>query len=220
KGVIIGLTDKIFKLSNPRFHEKNFKLIIELLLDNCYPINFIFSTIINRIKSLIHNNLAPPLPPTSDTSKSFFVIPYIKGVSEHFKDVASNLNKSLAYAVPNKLNRFIKAHKDQLPRENLSNVIYKVPCCDCTASYVGQTGRQLKTRIKEHRSNVNGSSEQLSVVSLHRLEGHEFDWNEVIILDRESSFMRRSVSEMIHIIRQDNSLNVQRDTEKFDKIYL
>ncbi|EFN60978.1 hypothetical protein EAG_13289, partial [Camponotus floridanus] len=140
---------------NPRFHEKNFKLVIDLLLDNGYPINFIFSTITNRIKSLIHNNLAPPLPLTSDTSNSFFVIPYIKGVSEHFKDVATSLKKSLAYSVPNKLNRLIKAHKDQLPRENLSNVVYKIPCNDCTATYVGQTGRQLKTRIKEHRSNIN-----------------------------------------------------------------
>ncbi|EFN61111.1 hypothetical protein EAG_13054, partial [Camponotus floridanus] len=120
------------------YHMINFKLVIDLLLDNGYPINFIFSTITNRIKSLIHNNLAPPLPPTSDTSKSFFVIPYIKGVSEHFKDVATNLKKSLAYSIPNKLNRLIKTHKDQLPRENLSNVVYKVPYNDCTASYVGQ----------------------------------------------------------------------------------
>ncbi|EFN67610.1 hypothetical protein EAG_08079, partial [Camponotus floridanus] len=59
----------------------------------------------------------------------------------------------------------------------------------------------------------------LSVLSHHRLEGHEFSWNNVKILDQDPLFLRRIISEMIHITRQDNGLNVQNDTEKFDKIY-
>ncbi|EFN63809.1 hypothetical protein EAG_08598, partial [Camponotus floridanus] len=42
----------------------------------------------------------------------------------------------------------------------------------------------------------------LSVLSHHRLEGHEFSWNNVKILDQDPLFLRRIISEMIHITRQ------------------
>ncbi|EFN63239.1 hypothetical protein EAG_14940, partial [Camponotus floridanus] len=84
----------------------------------------------------------------------------------------------------------------------------------------GVWSRQLSTRIKEHKSNINRPVESLSVVSRHRLDGHEFDWENVKILDIEPSFSRRCISEMIHIMRQENNLNVQSDTVNFDKAYL
>jgi len=115
------------------------------------------------------------------------VIPYTDSVSKQFKNIAANLNKSLAFVVLNKLNRFIKTYKDPLPTVNHSNVLYKICCENCTASYVGQTSRQLTTRVKEHKSNINRPFESLSVVSQHRLEGHEFKWDEVKILDEDPS---------------------------------
>lgn len=176
--VVIGLTDRIFKLSHPRYHEKNFKLIFSTLHDNGYPSEFIFATVTKRRKSLIHNSFSAPSPtapsPSSSTS-SFFVIPHIEGVSNVFRNVVMSLNKSLAFVVSNKLNRFIKAGKDPLPFLNHSGLIYKICCNQCSASYVGQTSRQLSTRIKEHKSNINRSLESLSVVSRHSLNGHEFD---------------------------------------------
>ncbi|EFN66366.1 hypothetical protein EAG_10477, partial [Camponotus floridanus] len=83
---------------------------------------------------------------------------------------------------------------------------------DCSASYVGQTSRKISIRVREHRSNIDRPSEHLSVLSQHRLMGHDFAWNDVKILDQDASFLRRTTSEMIHIIRQNNGLNVQNDT--------
>ncbi|EFN66198.1 hypothetical protein EAG_02664, partial [Camponotus floridanus] len=53
RGVVIGLTDRIFRLSHPRFHNNNFSFIISILLNNGYPIHFIFQTITQRLKFLI-----------------------------------------------------------------------------------------------------------------------------------------------------------------------
>jgi len=75
----------------------------------------------------------------------------------------------LAFSVNNKLNSLIKLHKDPLPKMNHTNVIYKILCKDCDASYVGQTGRRLTTRLKEHKSIVNYSSESHTVISSHGL---------------------------------------------------
>ena len=33
-------------------------------------------------------------------------------------------------------------------------MIYKISCLDCDVSYVGQTKRKVKTRIKEYKANI------------------------------------------------------------------
>lgn len=64
------------------------------------------------------------------------------------------------------------------------DVVYKIDCLNCEASYVGQTKRQLKTRIHEHKSDINKKNGSPSVISEHRLvKRHEFDWDNVRILD-------------------------------------
>ena len=50
----------------------------------------------------------------------------------------------------NSMSTFIKTGKDKIKKEDLSNVVYKVNCQDCNYSYVGQTKRKLKTRLKKH----------------------------------------------------------------------
>ena len=42
-------------------------------------------------------------------------------------------------------------YKDIIPSSVLSNVVYKYECEQCTATYIGETTRHLKTRIAEHR---------------------------------------------------------------------
>jgi len=42
KGVVISLIDKVLSLSHPDFQQKNFTLMNKLLLDNAYPLDFIF----------------------------------------------------------------------------------------------------------------------------------------------------------------------------------
>jgi len=153
-------------------------------------------------------------------SQSFFVVPFINTIPYKFIQLINSYNKKLAFTVNNKLNFFIKLYKDPIDRLSHSNVIYKICCKECDSSYVGQTSRKLSTRIKEHKANINRPSEPLSVVSGHRLEGHEFDWDNILILDEEPSYKKRLISEMLHISQQCNGLNVQSDTDLLDKSYI
>jgi len=60
----------------------------------------------------------------------------------------------------------------------------------------------------------------LSVITNHRLESnHEMQWNEVLIVDNELSYRKRLISEMIHIKRQQQSLNKQSDTYMLSNAY-
>jgi len=53
RGVIMNMVDRLFLLSYPRFHQKNFDFIIETFVGN-YPLHFIFDTIHTRLKSLFN----------------------------------------------------------------------------------------------------------------------------------------------------------------------
>jgi hypothetical protein len=91
---------------------------------------------------------------------------------------------------------------------------------DCDASYVGQTKRQLGTRIKEHKNNFKLDPSKYSVITEHILEfDHTFDWSNVRILDSESNYRKRLISEMIHIKEQKNGINLMKDTELLDGAY-
>jgi len=133
-GMMYGLIDRAFLLSHPSYHQKNIELVIELLLENGYPLNLIFEKIYNRIKTLIYNNRSIDLNNNYDKNnnssdemnKKVMVIPYIKKISE---SVAATIDKSryiTGYRVLNNLGRFIKAHKNSNNLFNNNNVVYRI----------------------------------------------------------------------------------------------
>jgi len=222
KGLIFGLTDKIINLSHPKFHQKNFTESINLLLNNGYPLDFIFSNIHNRIKKLIHQKLhnTTTIPHTSEEFQNkYFTVPYIKYMSKSIKSISKKFGFPLAFTIPNTLNFFIKTGKDRIDTTNRCNVVYKIDCNNCGASYVGQTKRRLITRIREHKKDINKKSGTPSVISSHRMQDHEFDWACVQVLDCENSWYKRIISEMMHIKMQHDGLNKQSDTEILSDSY-
>ncbi|XP_025262217.1 uncharacterized protein LOC112637212 [Camponotus floridanus] len=219
KGTIIGLVDRVSSLSHPTFHYKNLDLVVRILLDNGYPLSLVFQVMNQRLRFLINGRVHNDHSASNDSS-TFFTVPYLPGVTEQFRDVTNNLNVKLAYTSLNKLNKFIKVHKDYIPTNCKTNVVYKINCSDCDASYVGQTSRMLKTRISEHRSHINKNLVTRSVITNHRLQGdHDFRWNDVQVLDETSFYNKRLISEMLFIKRQKNGLNLQTDTESLPSLY-
>jgi len=178
----------------------------------------IFSSIRKRL-SVKFRQLHQVTPLSTDTNDNF--IPYIDHSAGKFIQMFKNIpNFKLSFFGINSLNKFIKTHKDRLPFLSRSNVVYKINCLHCDASYVGQTRRLLKQRIDEHRSHIRRSMTQTSVITEHRLEfSHDFDWKNVEILDQEGYFNKRLISEMIYIKKQQKGLNLQKDTVLLDPIY-
>ena len=78
---------------------------------------------------------------------------------------------------------------------------------ECDAFYIGETGRQLNTRIGEHKKSVRleGIS---SAVGEHQMDtGHDIAWEDISVLSVESKDYPRKVREAIEIKSQQPLLN-------------
>jgi len=178
RGTILSLVDRAFLLSDFRFHTRNLTFIINILLDNDYLLSFIFDTVNQRIKNLIRNRHTTHrvLADNDGTNESvsWLTVPFIPFHTEKFKHFNKN-DIRVSFRSFNKLNKYIKVQKDICPYISKSNVVYRISCGDCDASYVGQTSRRLKTRIAEHRNHIRYNTSGRSVITEHRRQlDHEF----------------------------------------------
>jgi hypothetical protein len=94
--------------------------------------------------------------------------------------------------------------------------VYRISC-ECGKVYVGQTGRSIETRCKEHMKHIRLDQPEKSAVAEHSANtGHQIDFSNITILDRTSGYMDRIVKEAIHIrlnkenFNRDNGFNLRR----------
>ena len=108
--------------------------IINILLDNDYPLTFIFDTVNQRIKNLIRNRYITHrvLADNGGTgeSVSWVTVPFIPFHTEKFKRFNKN-DIRVSFRSLNKLNKYIKVQKDICPYTSKSNVVYRILCGDC-----------------------------------------------------------------------------------------
>lgn len=218
KALVYNLTDKAILLSHFQFHDKNLELIKNFLSYNNYPLPFINFHIKKRINKIFSDTQCNNQTSTPTPSR-FIVLPYIEGLTVSLKNILKRFDISVIHSVPNKFNDLIKLGKDKLDPLEKRNIVYKINCNDCSASYVGQSGRSARRRMYEHSLSIK-NCDQRSVLSEHvRDTGHSFDIQNPLILDSEPSKFKREFSEMLHIFSTKNTLNRKTDLFKLQSSY-
>jgi len=82
-------------------------------------------------------------------------VPYVKGLSEAYTRILKSHNITTANR-PHHILRNILVHpKDKVKDEEKTELIYRIHCKNCPSSYIGETGRKLGPRMKEHRKGVD-----------------------------------------------------------------
>ena len=73
--------------------------------------------------------------------------------------------------------------KDTVDPAKQDGVVYRI-LCECGKVYIGETGRSMQERIKEHDRDIRLARTQTSAVSDHANKaGHHPLWNEVKFID-------------------------------------
>ena len=84
-------------------------------------------------------------------------IPYISGTSETIAHILQPYNIRVAHKLITTLWRLLTNVKDKDKLGDREGAVYKIKCCDCQGTYIGEIGRNLIMQLTEHkRSTRNG----------------------------------------------------------------
>ena len=84
------------------------------------------------------------------------------------------------------LRRLLVHSKDKVELEEQGELVYQIPHKNCGAEYIEERGRLLKTRLEEHRKDVDNTKNGI-------------DWEGVKIVDKEPDRRIRHIKEAIWI---------------------
>jgi hypothetical protein len=127
-----------------------------------------------------------------------------------------NYNVKIAYRTNNTISNYLRV-KNGKPDKLESSGIYELKCKSCPRKYIGQTGRNFKTRYREHMLAIRNNNSAASKYAQHILEtGHEYGKMEDIltIMQCERKGRRLNSLEQFYIhrlVKEETQLN---DTHK------
>ena len=182
------------------------------LIKNAYP-PFLIDKVIK--KYLNYKFSSNQLKDTSDVH--YFKLPYIGNLAHHIKNKLSKLCKEFRkenFSIKLVFTSFkIKnyfSHKDPIPDNLKSFLVYKFTCASCSSNYIGETCRHFKTRIEEHIKKDNKSH---IFKHLHSTATCFDSYNSLSfkIIDKANSKFDLKIKEALHINWRKPNLNAQQN---------
>ena len=129
------------------------------------------------IRHNTYRNSEPNATNTNATPVTTATIPYIKGTSETIARILQPYNIRIAHKPITTLRQLLTNVKDKDEPSNRRGAVYKIKCCDCQATYIGETGRNLNVRLTEHKRATRNGDINNHIAEHHLKTNHRIDWD-------------------------------------------
>ncbi|BHF78274.1 hypothetical protein SprV_0602138700 [Sparganum proliferum] len=152
------------------------------------------------VKNCLRRQTQPRGPSSEDeiVTQKFFSLPYMQGTSEMIARQLNQFGIRVSHKPASSLRTVLTRVKDSIPKEEQTNVIYRIPCANCSCVYVGHTGRRLGTRINEHKLAIR-RRDPLSLIFAHALQcDHRFNWDNTEVIATANTKRAREFLEAWH----------------------
>ena len=94
-------------------------------------------------------------PTNATKSKGHVTVPYVRGVTELIARKMRQNGVTVHSKPINTIRGMLVAPKDKVKKMDKSGTIYQIKCAKCEATYIGETERPLRKRIKEHHRDAS-----------------------------------------------------------------
>ena len=192
-GMIIGFQLRAIRICSPQYLEKEQQNILNCFSSLKYPKTFIQKAKEKATKIMARQR-------SEETNKPRLILP-TNNLSH-----AAKQNLTETFQVVSKTSPTIKNLIQRRPKSTKTGNIYKIPCHDCDKEYIGETGRELEKRIREHRQALR-KDDQLNAVAQHRTNlNHNINLSNASVIHFEDDPMKRKLIEAA-VISQFNTFD-------------
>ena len=133
------------------------------------------------------------------------VLPLNEYTQSYIKPVLKSRDCAVLFKASNTIKSKLVSNKPKKISDNDTPGVYKIPCESCPLMYIGETGRSLKIRLREHNYHVAKGNEDKSGVAKHVGQTlHPAAWADAEMLFKASDWYERCIVENVVISETSN----------------
>jgi len=200
QSVIDSLVTRAYTICHGSDLQQELLFITKFLQENGYPKRLIEK----RIQYLRDKT------PSNNDDDLRLILPFMGHATYRItRFLRTKLRIKFGFLTGQKLSSLLSNHKDILIN-NEKPGIYEISCSSCPSKYIGETSRNLKTRLKEHIADIRHNRVTTSAVALHCAENpsHTIDSNCAKLLEIEKNCFRRKFKEALYIQNTKDRMNL------------
>ena len=202
-----GMYLRALRICDPEFLDEECDYIHKLIDKLCYPKGFA-DNCLQKAEKTFYNVDNKELYDKKNT----LVLPFHKELTPSIR-ILKNLDIKVVF-------RYEQTVKSSLiknsPQSNTGSV-YSIPCKACTNLYIGQTGKTLFERIKQHKYSVRTAQESSGIFMHVAEKNHNIDWDKATEVYKSNCATERLIVESV-LIRSNSTMNLNEGLYRIDNI--
>ena len=171
-GVVLGFFLRAFRICSPEYIEDEVEHIMSSFAKLKYPKGFL----VNLKRKASNIRKRSPTAKTKNKDERYITIPNSKAAVTIAKQLETTGFK-VAFTSGKRVGDMISEKKGEVQKGNVNSVVYQVPCGSCNRKYIGETGRGMTTRFKEHKRDLRNHMEHSAFVLHAQRTNHLPNWD-------------------------------------------
>ena len=201
RGVVIGFFLRAYRICSEEYLDDEIQHIISSFTKLKYPKGLL----LDLKRRALNIRKKSTKAKTKKRDERYLTIPKSKPA----ETIAIHLEKTgfkVAFTAGRKIGDLMKERTKDVSTDK--SVVYKVPCGSCRKSYIGETGRGIEIRLKEHKRDLRNHMDHSAFVG-HALEtNHLPNWDGAGILTSCRNRDNRKATEAAHIAMNE-TINIR-----------
>ena len=101
--------------------------------------------------------------------------------------------------------------------QSKAGCVYSIPCKACNVKYIGQTGKILSDRLKQHKYSVRTAQVSSGIFKHVEQNNHCINWKEAKEIYKSNSVIERLIVESV-LIKSNETMNLNDGLYKIDNV--